>query len=481
MNKLLSKYREFPAPVKASFWFVIANVLTKGISFITLPIFSRILTTSEYGVTSVYYSWVSIISILSTLTVWGGVFNIAMVNYPDQKNKIISSFQGLAVTITIGFFAVALIFLNPVSKIFGLPKILTIAVFIEILAQIPYNLWTSRQRFEYKYKATIAVSIISTIANPLFGYFAVISATHKAEARVLVGVAVQLIIGMICFITNEIKGHNFFDKELWSFAAKFNIVLVPHYLAMQVLNQSDRLMINRMCGSSDAGIYSVAYNFAMLLTLITTGINSSFTPYIYQSIKNNNEKRLAKQANGVVLIIAIMALALICIVPDVFKWMLPESYYPAIWVIPPVTAGAFFMFLYPLFGSVEFYYKENRYVTAASLVGAVANIILNYIFIKIFGFIAAAYTTLACYALFSICHYIFMKKVLIKNGIDSIPYDMKTITVISIAVIIISIAMTVLYNNSYVRWGVIVMLLVSCFAYRRKIIETIQSIMKKGQ
>ena len=100
MNKLLSQYRSMPRQIKASLWFVVSNVLVKGISFFTLPVFSRLLTTGEYGTVSVYQSWVSVISIITTLTIWGGGFNVGMVKYPEQEAKMISSFQGLAVSLT---------------------------------------------------------------------------------------------------------------------------------------------------------------------------------------------------------------------------------------------------------------------------------------------------------------------------------------------------------------------------------------------
>jgi len=479
MNRLLEKYKKIQAPVKASFWFVVANVLTKGISFITLPIFSRLLTTSDYGIMATYSSWVSIISILSTLTIWGGVFNVVMVNYPEKKDRIISSFQGLAISLTLIFLLFALVFIKPTSIAFQLPERLTVFVFIEVLVQIPYNLWCARQRFEYKYRGIIITTLFVAIANPMLGYYAVVSSQNKVEARIVSGLALQIILGVICFIVDEIKGKKFFDKEFWLYALKFNIVLVPHYLAMQVINQSDRLMISAMCGSSDAGIYSVAYTFAMLIQLVTNGINSSFTPHIYQSVRNKKEEQLARQTNGIVLIVAVMVIGIICIVPDIFKWMLPETYYPAIWVIPPIAVSAFFMFLYPLFGAVEFYYKENRYITVASLMGAITNIVLNAILIKIFGFIAAAYTTLACYILFSIFHYYFMRKILKKNRIDSKIYDVRFLGIVSIAVIITSIGITVIYNNLVIRWGVILILATLCMVNYRKLLGLLKEFTKK--
>ena len=98
MVALISRYRQMPKGVKASFWTIVSSILLKGIGFITLPIFTRLLTTSEYGILSIYSSWVSLLSILLTFTVWGGVFNVGMVKYPSN------GFIMLRTTVMIFFF-----------------------------------------------------------------------------------------------------------------------------------------------------------------------------------------------------------------------------------------------------------------------------------------------------------------------------------------------------------------------------------------
>lgn len=481
IKEILNKYRNLPKPAKASMWFVISNVVLKGISFITLPIFSRLLTTEEYGITSVYQSWVTLVSILTTLTIWGGVFNVGMVKYAQRREEVISSFQGLAIFITGLFLVISIPFLNYLAAVFGISELLIICMYIEIIAQIPFNLWSAQQRYDYEYKKLIAITFITAILNPVIGYFAVINSIHKPEARIITWCIIQFMIGFILFIVNQKKGKRFFNKELWSYGAKFNIVLIPHYLSAQVLNQADRIMINYICGGAAAGIYSVAYNFSMLLTLVINGINASFTPYIYQCVSTGKTGNLRKYTTGIVAFVAGIDLLCICLIPDIFKFMLPHSYYEAIWVIPPVTAAAFFLFLYPLFGSIEFYFEEKKYVTYASCIGAVANIVLNYFFITWFGFLAAAYTTLFCYICFSICHYYFMCKILRKKNFKQNLYDIKALTLISVILLISMFLLLCLYNHYLARWGTILTCAIVCWVLRNKIIQFVKEMEKRSE
>lgn len=478
MIGIINKYRKLSKPTKASLWFVLSNVVLKGISFFTLPIFSRLLTTSQYGIISVYSSWVATISILTTLTIWGGVFNVGMVKFADKQKEMISSFQGLATSITLLFAIISIPFFNTLSQILGISKFLVICMYIEILSQIPLNIWITEQRYKFEYKAVVLITVINAVISPVIGIILVTSISHKAEARVISNMVVNLFIAIILFVHNQKDGKRFFDKEFWKFGFLFNVVLIPHYLSTQVLNQADRIMINSLCGSSDAGIYSVAYNFSLLLNLVTNGINSSLTPHIYQTLKDGDTSRLKKQTTGIVLIVATMAFALICVIPDVFSLLLPESYQEALYVIPPVTIGAFFLFLYPLFGSIEFYYEENKFVTLASVFGALLNVLLNYIFIKIFGFIAAAYTTLICYMLFSVFHYGFMKIVLKKNGKENNIYDIKAISLISIGLLAATFLIVSLYENGICRWAILISIGVVGFVFRKKLYELVKMLRK---
>lgn len=103
---LLNKYENLSAPVKASIWFTICNVVQKGIALISTPIFTRIMTTQQYGVYTIYQSWYQVLTIFATLNLSAGVFNNGLTKYPDKKNRLVSSLQGLSTTVTFLLFLI---------------------------------------------------------------------------------------------------------------------------------------------------------------------------------------------------------------------------------------------------------------------------------------------------------------------------------------------------------------------------------------
>lgn len=251
---LLNKYENLSAPVKASIWFTICNVVQKGIALISTPIFTRIMTTQQYGVYTIYQSWYQVLTIFATLNLSAGVFNNGLTKYPDKKNRLVSSLQGLSTTVTFLLFLIYIAYPKFWNDIFGMSTLFVVAMFAQLLLEPAYLFWSAEQRYRYSYKNLIFTTMIIAIGSPLIGIISVMSTTYKAEARVLSFVLVQVVLGLYFYVRAFIRGKCFFDSFFWKYALTFNIPLIPHYLSMTILNQSDRIMIDKMVGTSEAAM-----------------------------------------------------------------------------------------------------------------------------------------------------------------------------------------------------------------------------------
>lgn len=455
-SKLLDKYKKIPGPVKASLWFTLCNVTQKGISLLSTPIFTRLMSTEEYGVYTIYQSWYQIISIFATLNLFYGVFNNGMTKYPDDRNAFTSAVQGLSTVITILLFGVYQIAPGYWNGLLELDSLYVNAMFAELLFVPAFNYWAAKERYDYKYVKLVIVTIIMAVGSPLLGIIAVLNTTHKAEARVLAYVFVQVCIGLIFFIYNIKKGRKLFIWKYWKFALLFNIPLIPHYLSSTILNQVDRIMISRMIGKGEAAIYSVAYNVATMMTIIITAINNSFTPYMYKSIQSKQYSGIRKNSKTIVVLVGFACVAAMALGPEIIAIFASKDYYDAIWVVPPVACAVYFKFLYPLFGNVEFYFEKTGFVMIASCAGALANVVLNYIFIPIYGYYAAGYTTLVCYIIYSFAHYLFQRRILKTERIKEPLFDMRFLMLFSLFIMGAMCLMIFLYPYKIMRYVVCV-------------------------
>ena len=273
------------------------------------------------------------------------------------------------------------------------------------------------------------------------------------------------------------RGKKFFSGRFWKYALLFNIPLIPHYLSQVVLNSADRIMIQSMVGSDEAGIYNLAYALAMIMTLFNIALMQTLNPWMYQKIKEKKDKEMAPIAYGTLILIAVINLLLIILAPEAVAIFAPKSYYDAIWIVPPVAVSMYFMYSYDLFAKHAFYYEKTNFIMLASVLCAAANIVLNYFAIDMFGYIAAGYTTLICYMMYSITHYLFMRRVCDKYCGGEYPYSTTKIVVITIPFMVIGLAFLAVYNHPIIRYSIVAASLIAMIIFRKRIIGFLKQIM----
>lgn len=481
LGKLGKYYRELHEPVKASLWFLICGFLQKGISMLTTPIFTRIMTDAEYGRFSVYNSWLSILQIIVSLNLAAGVYTRGLVKNEEDQDRFSSSMLGLSTTCILIWSVVYFLFHDTINQWLELNTVLMTAMLVEIWSHAAYQFWSNRERVNYKYKKLVVLTLIYVIMRPVLGALCVMQADvqHQVEARVLTTVLVNVVLFTVLYIAISKKGKQFYNKEYWLYALKFNIPLLPHYLSQMVLSQSDRLMINSICGPTETAYYSVAYTLAMVLLILNNSISGTMNPWIYKTIKNNEVHKIGKVSYGVLGLIALLNVVVILVAPELLGILAPDSYMSAVWVVPPVTVSVYFTFLYNLFATFEYYYEKTHYVTVATVIGAVLNIVLNAVFIPKFGFVAAGYTTLVCYILYAMAHYFFMKKVTKDQMNGEKIYDARIIVAIGAALVLAAAVIMVFYTMPIIRYGILAAVLIAMVWKRKALLGVIQMLRNK--
>ena len=481
MKKILDRYRSIPTPARASLWFIICSAVQNGCRFLAMPLLVRLLTTEQYGIYSVFLSWTSIISIFTTLNLHAGVYNNAMLKYPERRNEYTSASQSLAMVVTGIVFLVYCLFSQWIDSFLGLEHGLVLLVFLQIFFTEGFQLWSTRQRYEYKYIPLVIFTAILSISYMVLPVTAAYFAPNETRlyATVAAGVLVQVLFGVAFIIYNYIKSNRFFVREFWRYALAFNIPLIPHYLSNVILGQADRVMIKRYIGPAEAGIYSLVYNISLAVSIVTGAVNSAIIPYTYEKVKNREYSDLRSVSSYLLLLMSGLVIVLSMFAPELIRVIATEEYYDAIGLVPVIAVSVYFMFLYSLFGNIEFYFGANRFIAVASTVAAVANIALNYLFLPMFGYYAAAYTTLVCYILLSLIHFIFMRIICKRQIGKERIYDGKTALLISVGTIIVAMGVMTVYNFTLIRYLLIVILIISSVLKRRKLVETIGELINK--
>lgn len=473
---LIDQYKGINVQAKATLWYTICNLFQNGISFLTIPIYTRMLTTAEYGEYTVFQSWREILVIFATLNLYCGIFTKAMVDHEDDRDRYTSSMQGLSTLLTTAMFVVYLTARDFWNHILDMNSITVLLMLVQFICFPAFNFWAVRQRVEYKYIAMVVVTMCMSVLTPALSLYLLFFTELRAEAVIYGYLAVQIAFGGFFYVYHFIKGKVFFIKEYWIHGLKFNIPLIPHYLSIMVLGQADRIMIKHFCGDDKAGIYSLAYQVSMIMNIFINAINGSMVPWIYESLKKKNYKAIGDISTKLCLLIGVMTLGVSMIAPEIIWILGSDKYMEAMWIIPIVALGVYFTFCYSLFSNVEFYYGETQYIMLASSSGAILNIILNAIFIPMCGYIAAGYTTLVCYICFAVAHYMITCKIAKKYKIGEPIFDIPKLLLLSGVLVAGTVVCMLLYNITLARYLVIAAVAVAVLLNVKKILGIINGL-----
>lgn len=470
---LKSSYKSLGLEVKASLWFMVASFFQKGMVALSTPIFTRIMSPDQYGKFMVYMSWYELVFLFATLNFSAGVYNNAMIKFESDRSGYTSSIQTLTFLCTLIVFVIYWNFRDFFNSTTGLDTNLFILLFLQILFMPSILYWSARERFERRHVTLVVVTIAMSSLNPILGILAVMNTESKIVARILGIVVVQVGFGLVFTIIQYWNGRSTINWKYWKYALGLGIPLLPHYLSMVVLNNTDRIIIEHFEGEDKAAIYSVAYSAAMMMMVAVTSINATFVPWTYDKLKEKAYSEIGKYANVLLILVGALCLLLIAFGPEIIMILAPKEYYEAIWVLPPVGLGAYFIFQYSLYANIEFYFERKYFVLIASISAAIVSIGMNWLLIPVFGYLAAGYVTLFTYLLFSVLHYIFMRITLNRESVRNNVYNLKLIIILSLSVLCLALMFMYSYEFLLARYIILVCLIIVVLLQWKRILSTL--------
>lgn len=408
LNKFFLKYNNLPLQIKASIWFGVCSFVQKGISVVTIPIFTRIMSEAEFGQYNLFISWQSILCIFITLNLPWGVFEQGLIKC-ENKKEFVYQLQSLLTCILLIWFVFYFIFREKINLLCSLSNFEMVMLFAFSWTSSIFCFWTVSQRVDYHYKSLVVLTLLMAFLKPTLSIIFINILSNSVYARIL---GIVLIEGLFCIplaFYQFKSGSGSVDFTIWRYAVSFNIVLIPHFLAQSILASSDKVMIGKMVGRDAVGIYSLAYSISQVAIVFNTVIQQVLGPWIFRTLKSETSRGPKKNIFLLFVVVGVLNLSIIWLTPEILSFFAPQTYGAAMWVMPPITMSVFFIFLYGFFAYFELYGEKTRFISIATIGSALLNVILNYLMIPRYGYLGASYATLICYMLYALFHYIVVK------------------------------------------------------------------------
>lgn len=431
--------------IKAGTWYSISNILLKGCLFFTLPVFTRILSTSDFGVYNTYMAYEGIISAILGLGLYGTVKNAKM-DFKDNFDDYLSSIIIFSIVLLFTFVIGSNVLYVYYSNIFGFSRVITNCLILQSFATFLIYFYGAKLNIEFKYKSYLVISFANTILNILMSilFIKLVFPNERYLGRIIGSALPEIIIAIVLVILILKRGNKKIDKLYLKYALRIGLPLVPHVISQSLLSQFDRIMISSMTNVANSGLYSYIYTICTITYVICMSLDNAWTPWVYHKFRENCFGEIKKASKEYIQLFLLLSIGFMCIMPEITKIIADESYWNGIDLIIPLTISNYFIFLYMIPVGIEYYNKKTSFISIGTVTAALINLFSNYIVIKVFGYKGAAYTTMISYIFLFILHWTISKK----YGIEKL-YDKKDFVVSSF--LIIFIGGLFLFMNYYIN------------------------------
>jgi O-antigen/teichoic acid export membrane protein len=434
-----------------AFFNILGPVLLNGINFFTISIFTRLLGTDNYGLYTIYYTWVNTFTIIISLQVIGTI-GVANVKLPEEKREqYYSSILSIVLIMFCIVSALCLAAMPLLVKYMGISRPMIILMLFHALGMALVNFAMMRYTYEKKAHLTFSISMIvalSGIALSLILLKSGMFTKHMYYGRSYGAALPYIVLGVVILVVFMGKGRTFYAKEYWKFCLPLCLPMVFHGLSQLALAQADKVMLKNMMNDSVTGIYSFTYTFANVTNIIYNAFNNTWVPFYYEDVKAGNIESIHKRSKNYVFLFTALSIGFVLLAPDVVKIFAGRDFWSGISMIPVFVVANYMIFLYSFPVNYEFYHQKSIHIAIGTTGAAVVNCILNFLLIPKMGMSGAAYATALSYLALWIFHHL-VSKYIIK---EKYHYTLKTFLPGLAILILVSILVERMQNMILIRW-----------------------------
>lgn len=403
---------------KAGTFFIVSQILVRGLSFLVVPFYSRFLTTEQFGLFKVFESWLLILVPVVSLGLYRSV-EVALYDYKDEFANFTSNIVFLGAILFMLFSGLCLILRKRILVLLGFTDWMLYIALLYIFTEFVYMCFMRREKQLMRYKKSFAYTVIvlpmSTLISVmmmLYVYYSKRSQSNMLFCRIAGYYIPVIIAGLVLAILmmKKIKWSNLLTD--WRYGLLFSIPLVFELVSIQTMNQIDKIMIQRMVGNAESGIYSMATTVSFIVWVLEDSVWSAWQPWLFTKISTHEENDIKKSWQVLMHTFGVISLFLVSLSPEIILIFGGQKYKMAMYIVAPLVCSTLFRFYSYSYSALQNFYKKTIYVSIGTCLVMFINIVVNYFGIKYYGYIAAAYATAFSYLMLLLIMAFFEKKII---------------------------------------------------------------------
>lgn len=420
------------------------------LAFITIPIYTKYLSTAEYGKYEVIMSSCKFFGLIATLNLQVGLLRYLFDKSYD-KRALTNATTIVCLVLFVIFVLLAYPFRFILFESINIPYTsnLLFLVFITQAILLLFNIYNIVTVAEAKSKENAVVNILYSSTKTIVSILFVIYLSKTFTSR-LWGEVVIALVFMIYLIPRLIQKVKKTDFDLINYEyVRYSIGLMPVVISAILLNYVDTLLINTLCSSEDAGKYAYCYKMIIIFAGLSSAFNSSTRTKVFELYSQDKREEAHTIHLSNFKIVSLLLVATLLFLPEVTKFItLQQDYLEGFFIIPILFAGAYSFELVEVYNMYLLYAKKNRIYVIGFMVACVFNIVSNYLLLEKFGYPVAAYTTLLSYLILFVIIFILLKRARVSSPsiMPFLPVILSTILVLLVSYILFFEVQNTLYS-----------------------------------
>lgn len=381
--------------LRSSAVYTTSSVVNAAIPFLVMPILTRYMTPTDYGIVSMMTVLVGLVSPFVGLNIHGAISVKYFDRTPHNLPRYIGNCFLLLFGSTLILSLLLWLFAGPISSLTAFPRqwlavviLLSIGQFVTIVL---LTLWQVRDN-PYRYAS---FQILQTVMNVTLTLILVVAMHMDWRGRVLAQVISGIVVTAAGLVLLWRGGWIKLDYNLADMrhALKFGVPLIPHALGAILITQTDRIFITKMVGIADTGIYTVGFQLGMIIELLASSFNKAYVPWLYRrlgGIDLAGKQEIVKLTYLYFCGILLLALFLSLVAPWFLSFFVGKDFAGSARYTPWIALGFAFSGMYYMVANYVFYAGATHILAWVTLLTAAVNIVMNYVLIKINGAVGAA-------------------------------------------------------------------------------------------
>jgi len=376
--------------------YTLSNVFNAGIPFLLLPILTKYLSPSDYGVLSNFNGLVTVLVPFVGFNLMAAVSRQYIKDDIDRP-RYISTGLTLLVVLTILFSFLIFFFRENVKELTGIPEVYVAftalyASFTNLLELI-LAIWRMENKPIYYGVLRLGKTLLEiSIAITLIAGFQM--AFEGSIHAMFFAMGAAALVSLLILYNKQLLSRSF-SKSYLKHIVNYGAPLIPHALSGVIILYSDKLIITHYLGLSATGVYSVGFLVGQLIGLLQNSFNQAWVPWVFTQLKENNflsKIKIVKITYLYFIGILLLTVAMWFVAPYLY-FFVGKGFHEGIYLVFWIALGFAFNGMYKMVAVYIFYSEKTKYLAVLSLLVAGLNISLNFAWIPIYGEVGAALAT----------------------------------------------------------------------------------------